>query len=229
MEISINMPHQNVTLTNRVDLRAIEDFLLPNGTYVIPYAQELLKFSPDERMQFGHKYGMYTLPTLELIDFLKALIGTQKAVEIGSGVGIIGQALGIPCTDNYCQDHPAAKAMYAQYGQTTIKYGAHVLKRDAEWVARKWQPDIILGSWITHKYVDPIIEGNMFGPDEAVILQHCKQYVMLGHERIHSKKPIANRPHKIIKSSECPFYVTRSWESELNAIFIWEGEKSNAN
>lgn len=110
-----------------------------------------------------------------------------------------------------------------------IKYGKHVLQRDAEWVARKWRPDIILGSWITHKYVDNIIEGNAIGPDESILLENCNKYIMLGHERIHSKKPILKYPHTIMKSKDCPWYVTKSIEPELNTIFIWEGFKEKIN
>jgi hypothetical protein len=205
------------------DLTKINSLLLVDNEYVIPKAQDLLAFSKEKIALFAHYNAMYTLPTVELIEFLQEQVEEySSAVEIGSGVGVIGRALNIKCTDNFCQDIPAVKEVYRSSGQPTIKYGSHVLNRDANWVAKKWSPDLIIGSWITHRYNG--IDGNTFGPDEEEILKNCKKYIMLGHLDTHSTKPLLTKyPPRIIRNM--PWYVTRSMAPEKNAIFIWEGLK----
>ena len=211
--------NQNVASLGNEDLSEIENFLIPQGEYILPKYSDLLKFKSTTRSLFGHRHALYTLPTIELIEFLKSQIG-PTAIEVGAGVGIIGKHLGIRCTDNFCQAKPEVQKIYQGLHQPTIKYGKHVLNRDAEWVARKWQPHTIVGSWITHKYVDANVKGNMYGPDEQVILDNCQQYIMLGHLKIHGAKPILKHKHEVI--TDCPWYITRSVQPEKNTIFIWK-------
>lgn len=225
----MNITDQNITIMNRINLTKIERFLFKNGEYQIPYTEDLLKFSHMEIVQFANKYAMYTLPTLELVDWFQKMIGDAKAIEIGSGCGVLGKGIGIRCTDNFCQERQDVKAYYNLVNQPTISYGKHVEKRDAEWVACKWQPDIIVGSWITHKWVDDDIQGNYWGPDEEILLDNCHEYIMLGHEKIHRRKPIMKHNPLVIKSEDCPWYVSRSVEPKGNCIYIWRGRKKWQN
>lgn len=206
-----------------VGLEKLETFLLPNGVYKIPSYEDLMSFSKEAIIQFGVKHAMYVLPTIQLIRNLNILIGDSQVVEIGSGNGILGKALGIRCTDNFCQDRPEVKSFYRESGQTPVKYGSHVEKRDAEWVAKKWRPDIIIGSWITHKYNPLTKTGNVYGPDEEVILDNCKQYIMLGNKGVHRDKPILKYRPDIIDNF--PGYVTKSINPENNCVYIFKGKK----
>lgn len=45
-----------------------------------------------ERILFGHLNGIYSFPTVELVEHLKALIGDRSAIEIGAGHGVLAQA-----------------------------------------------------------------------------------------------------------------------------------------
>ena len=216
--------YDNVTMySSPEDLTEIEDLLFKNGEFQLVSAKEILKFSEAHIVQFGSKYALYTIPTLELIKALRELIGEDRAVEIGSGVGIIGKALGIRCTDNFCQERPELKKHYQKYHQQTVNYGPHVLKRDAEWVAKKWRPDVILGSWITHRYSEELKSGNAYGPDEEIILNHCKRYILLGNAKTHDVKPIMKYNPQII--SDFPGYITRSTSPKDNKVYIWTGRK----
>jgi hypothetical protein len=208
---------------SEIDLSKMKELLFHGGVYKLPHYKDLASFDTPQLAVFGNKYGMYTIPTIELIDELKKIIAGRHAVEIGSGVGIIGRELGIKCTDSLCQNIPAVKMHYDLHLQPVIEYGTHVIERDAEWVARKWRPDVILGSWITHKYVDEEISGNFFGPDEEIILDNCKTYIMLGNHKTHGMKPIMKHNPMIIK--DFPGYVSRSSYPEDNRVYIWEGRK----
>lgn len=206
-----------------IDLTEMEATLFKDGEFQILSISELKKFSETHFTHFGHKHAMYTIPTLELVEALKELIGSDHAVEIGSGRGVLGKALGIKCTDNYCQEIPEIKNHYKMYHQNTIQYGKHVEKRDAEWVARKWRPDVIFGSWITHKYDEKLQSGNIYGPNEEIILDNCKRYIMLGNGKTHDEKPIMRYKPDVI--SDFPGYITKSTSPELDKVYIWQGRK----
>jgi hypothetical protein len=217
-------PYSGVTIYDSfIDLTEMESVLFENGEFQILSISDLNRFSGTHFVHFGHKYSMYTIPTLELIEALKELIGSDQAVEIGSGCGILGKALGIKCTDNYCHELPEIKMHYKLYHQNTVKYGSHVEKRDAEWVARKWRPDVIFGSWVTHKYNEKLKSGNAYGPDEEVILDNCKRYILLGNGKTHDEKPIMRYKPDVIRNF--PGYIIKSTSPELNKVYIWKGRK----
>ena len=84
---------------------------------------------------------MYLLPTIELVERLKRAIDGRRAIEIGSGNGVLAEALGIQGTDNFMQEMPKYKALYAAQGQPTIKYGKNVENLDALAAIKKYKPD----------------------------------------------------------------------------------------
>jgi hypothetical protein len=216
--------HPNATIYDRLlDLTEMESILFKNGEFQLVSIKDISHFSETHFVHFGHKYAMFTIPTLELIDSLKELIGDDHAVEIGSGCGVIGKALGIKCTDNYCQNFPEVREYYRIHHQNIISYGKHVQKRDAEWVARKWRPDVIFGSWITHKYSKKLKSGNTYGPDEELILDNCRRYILLGNGKTHDEKPIMKYKPDIIE--KFPGYITKSAYPDYNKVYIWKGRK----
>jgi hypothetical protein len=85
------------------------------------------------------KSARYTIPTIELIDFLKARIGNRKAIEIGSGNNDLGWYLGIPQTDSYIQQTEAMKTLYSALGQVPTSPKPDVEKLDAIAAIKKYQ------------------------------------------------------------------------------------------
>src|SRR5271170_675184 len=61
---------------------------------------------------FCHATGRYGLPTIELVEYLKELIGGRSAIEIGAGNGDLGRHLGIPMTDSRLQEDPVIRERY---------------------------------------------------------------------------------------------------------------------
>src|SRR5262245_10991707 len=41
--------------------------------------------TPAERALFGHRHGLYSFPTVELVDHLREVIAGRVAIEIGAG------------------------------------------------------------------------------------------------------------------------------------------------
>jgi len=203
---------------------AIAKELLDESGYlkILPSA-EYDKYCFDDLRLFCHFYGRYGLPTKELVDWLREYIGTQNTIEIGSGCGDLGRALGIPMIDNCCQEWPDVKAFYNMTGQPCIKYSPEIMRMDALDAAKTIKPDIIIGQWVTH-WIDPDLPappggGSMYGIKEDLLLKECKTYIMIGSSKIHGYKPILKLPHKEL---HFPFLRSRSSDPEANVIYIWE-------
>lgn len=169
-----------------------------------------------------HHNARYGLPTIELVEWLKDYIGDRKAIEIGAGSGDLCHHLDIPGTDNYQQTWPDVRMFYAISGQPTIIYGTWVENIAALDAVKKYKPDIVIGSWITH-WVDPdkavgIGGGNMYGVKEDELLDYGVTYIMIGNLAIHGHKPILRLPHEEL---QFPFVKSRAHKRELDRIFIW--------
>ena len=183
--------------------------------YYAQVSQETLAF-------FCHKYGFYTLPTTELIEWLKPHVVPDKTIEIGAGVGTIGRALGIPRTDScYMRTNAEVIAYYTLMGQPLTKYPEDIEELDAIAAVDKYKPEVVIGSWITHKYTIERAElgGNMFGVDEEYVLQNVKKYIMIGNDQAHRLKPILALSHE----EHYPDWLySRSISGRPNVIFVWE-------
>jgi hypothetical protein len=176
-----------------------------------------------ERAAFGLRMGIYSFPTVELVQYLRELIAGRSAIEIGAGHGVLADALGIPGTDSYQQRESKYRELYEQNGLVIVPYGPHVEKMHASRAVRHYKPEIVIGCWVTHKY-DPkqhMRGGNEVGIDESDILRHCASYVLVGHERVHRDKPIWSRKHTI---EFPPFVHSRALSEGRNFVAIFDGD-----
>lgn len=180
---------------------------------VVP-AKELLQFGQEQIKQFCLEKGIYTYPTKELIEFLgNEMVGTT--IEIGCGYGTIGRSLGIPFTDAKVQDIKEVRDFYLQNGQPIIAYPKDVEKLDAEQALKKYQPQTVIGAYITHKYNGS--SGSVYGVVEGKIVNSCK-YINIGNDNVHNDKPILKKPYKEYRFE---WLVTRS-EYKNNHVRIWQ-------
>lgn len=174
----------------------------------------------DERAVFGNRHAVYGFPTIELVEWLTGYIGGRKAIEIGAGSGVLAEALGIPATDSHQQDMPVYREFYAKLGQKTVTYGPNVEKLDALQAVRKYRPQVVIGSWITHIY-DEMRDwagGNELGVDEGRLLELTPCYIHIGNEDVHKGKEIWSRPHRI---DYPPFLYSRAFNGSRDFLAIW--------
>lgn len=174
-----------------------------------------------ERALFGNRNALYGFLTEELIVWLKDFIGDRKAIEIGSGHGGLARALGITATDNRMQEDPGVRAYYSMNGQPLIRYGQNVKKFDAVEAVRKFEPQVVVASWVTHKFDEnrAHAEGNMFGVVEEDIIAGCDAYVFIGNRQVHSNKSIWSLPHTII---EPDWLFSRAHNGSPDFIAVWQ-------
>lgn len=178
--------------------------------------------TPSERTLFGHQHGVYGFPTTELVDHLKRRIAGRTAIEIGAGHGVLADALGIPGTDSRQQARGKYKKVYAAAGQNAVTYGRNIIPRDAAEAVRRYEPQVVIASWVTHRY-EPARHyagGNEVGVDEEDVLAHCDEYIHIGNDQVHEHKKIWNLPHY----KDYPDFVySRASNGSRDFLAIWPG------
>lgn len=206
-------------LRNTRDLSA--DAVDAHGRLKIMPAAFYANTTVAERGILATRHGLYCLPTHELIDRLREIIGDRSAIEIGSGNGVLAEALGIPATDNKMQDAPEIREYYEALGQPPVKYGSNVEQIDAHDAVRKYKPSVVVAAWVTHLYDErnPDAGGNMYGVDELDILRNCEQYVFVGNMRVHAMKPLWNRTPTLLETP--PWIYSRALNGSPDFIASW--------
>lgn len=213
----------NPSARDLMDLHA--EATTPAGKLKVMPKDFYAQFDQDTLSAFCLQMGCYSLPTTELMDLVNEKIleasPTRKAIEIGSGNGVIGEHLGILCTDSWMQENPVIKSHYAAMKQPTVPYGAHVKRYDAASAISRFKPEVVVASWVTHIYNPKQHDrgGNMYGVDEQKVLNRIKRYIFIGNLDTHKHKPILAKKHEVIQGD---FLFSRSMRHELNALLIWD-------
>lgn len=177
-----------------------------------------------ERALFGRTHSVYGFLTDELLAFIRERIAGKSAIEVGAGNGQLARHLGIPATDNRQQEWPEIAEYYRSLQQPVISYGSNVEALDALSAVRKYKPDVVIGSWVTHRY-DPTRHqagGNKDGVDEKELLKHCGAYLFIGNTLVHKNKPIWDEAPEVI---EPEWLYSRAHNGTPNFIAIWKGKK----
>lgn len=197
----------------------LDDKFKPNGE-IIPVAASIIKYiDPVMLRYYLHQNGIYALITNELVQWFKDNVDLSNAIEIGSGVGTLGKALGIRCTDSFLQTEPEIKAYYEALGQPTIKYGIHVEKIEGLAAIKRFKPSVVIGSWITHKWNDSLQNGNDYAPDELEIMKNTDTYYLVGNLEAHQHNRLFNEENIIIKAHYFEGLYSRNQYKEENRIF----------
>lgn len=195
-----------------------------NGQLSLLAAQQYNAIPPDALRLWCHKHARYGLPTRELIVWLKDLIGSRTAIEIGSGAGDLAFHLGIPATDNRMQEWPTIQSLYQAAGQPVIQYPGFVQTLDALDAVAFHQPDVVIASWVT-EWIDPNLPpppggGNAWGVKEDKLLATGCIYILIGNEKIHGQKTIMRQPHR---EHALPFLRSRATYPALDRVWVWNG------
>lgn len=176
----------------------------------------------EERALFGHRHGLYSFPTVELVEYLRTLIGGRTAIEIGAGHGVLAEALGIPATDSRMQEWDKYRALYAAAGQAIVPYGPNIIGCHASRAVRRYKPQVVIGCWVTHLYdrARHAAGGSEVGIDEEDILRNCAAYIVVGNEKVHAGKKIWRHPHRI---EYPPFVYSRASNGTREFVATWSG------
>jgi hypothetical protein len=208
-----------------IDPRTVRDIspsvLAAQGKPRIMPARFYKETTAGERALFGLRHGIYGLPTEELIAWVRERIGGRSAIEIGAGHGGFAEALGIPATDNWQQADPAIAGHYAMVQQPVVTYGEHVEKLDAAAAVAKHKPQVVVATWVTHRYRPErhAAGGNQDGVNEEALIKSCETYIFIGNRSVHAGKSIWSLPHEII---EPDWVFSRAINGSPDFIAVWE-------
>lgn len=221
---------QNASLLDPDPLIQLEmslDLLDDDNRLVLLPASAYAKYPPDQLRVWCQFQGRYGVPTLELVEWLKKEIGDQTAIEIGAGHGDLGYHLGIRQTDSYTQQRdPEIVAWYKKMNMPQTDPRPDVFEIGAEQAVQRLKPDVVIGSWITRRFmrgIDKAGEAQAYahGPVEEKILRGCKKYIHIGNEGTHGGKTLLQLPHKVYHFD---WLVSRAADQGKNCIYVWENE-----
>lgn len=187
-------------------------------------ASELVGISHDQVRFWCLTEGVWQLPSIELLEILKRLIGGRRALEIGAGRGHVGRLLGIPTTDSHLHTQPAFARYMAERGAPcTGEYPPDVVQLRAREAIRAYKPEVVIGCWVTHLTTSDDFRtdgGSMYGVDESAILANWRiqRYVMVGNIDVHETKPILRVKHQTIADRGI---VSRARNPHHNRVWVW--------
>lgn len=210
---------------NLRDLRP--QVLDPQGRLKVMPADFYAQTSRLERALLGTRIGAYGFPTTELVDWLRSVTRGKRAIEIGSGNGVLASAAGLIGTDSFLQREPSVRRYMEALQQPLIPYDDQLDCLPAEEAIRRHKPDIVVGCWVTHRYdaARPEAGGNSFGIDESWVVENCKTYIFIGNEEVHKHKAIWTYPHKKYHPN---WVYSKAHNGSADFIAIWGEQPSFA-
>ena len=216
-----------------------DDWLDANGHMRLMPSTEIDQWSHQSRILWCNKNARYGLVTVELVEWLKTIIGGRSAIEIGAGHGDLCHHLGIQGTDSFVQrDNETAKSMMAAMnvaaaartgsavGTVAMEYGDNVTKAEAYAAVRAIKPQVVIASWVTEywppdKAPKPGVPANIFGVKEDKIVPKVEAYVLIGNYAVHQHKRILKQPHQTYTAAELPWLRSRATNPEMDCIWVW--------
>lgn len=186
-------------------------------------AETFRNVDPQHLRYWMHVHAVYCLPTRELVTFLMEEINNKHAIEICSGNADLYYHLDIPGTDSCIQQTPEMQLFYAAIQQPATAPYSDVFKFDAEKAVKVFTPQVVVGAYVTRKFIDGIditnkAQASVYGVDEESLIASVEKYIHVGNHMTHGQKTALKLPHREVK---LPGLVTRG-SSEQDIIYIWE-------
>lgn len=213
-----------LTAVKKFDLAPYDDLLLDsNGRLKLLPVAELRKFPRGELGYWSQVRGRYTLPTVELVAWLKEKIDGRSALEIGAGAGDLGYHLGIRMTDSYVQvTSPDMLLYYELLGVPPTVPHPDVERLEALEAVRKYKPEVVIGAWITQLYRKgdegpPLIGSSIYGVDELTLRLEVESYICISHKKVHKEKRILRFKHHEYR----PPFISRQQDPTGDVVWVW--------
>lgn len=176
---------------------------------------------------FCYEAAIYTYPTADLVKFLQQQIADydrDKVLEIGSGSNCLAHYLKIRATDSYLQQEPKIKLYYQRVMRQNTTCNKDPLESGVEKLGAiaaiaKYQPRLVIGSWITPLYDKKVGEGNKEGVDYSLLLSMVERYIAIGNEEVHEKM---FAPFNYTKKIKLPGLISRASVPTADCVYIWD-------
>lgn len=206
----------------RVDIGYLDSLLMENRLPKSVPASVLQGLPLDHLQQWCVRRGVYQIVTDELLEWLAQRIRGRVAIEICAGHGTIGRALGIMRTDSYMQTRPEIKAYYAKIRQATIQPPPDVVCKDANAIVQMLKPEVVIGAWVTQKWMPGDDQGSVEGVDELALVATGTTYIHIGNDKSHGYKRLMREAHD---HHYFPWLFSRGQHPEQNHLCVWPREE----
>ena len=243
------------SLINLERAKEITSKLLGAGDRIYPIPYSFIKNDTLDTLNLVMQaLGLYTFPTFELCEWLKSQIDDNpeyephSALEICAGTGWIGRQLGIHMIDIKNMENQTVKDIMFNSNSVPTIYADDVETMEASDAVRKYNPDIVIGSYVTSKqlvdkldkrkaktigYKLPyggVIEQNLMdiarkevqvGVDVKWICRKVYKVILVCNMRTHKNESYISIPHQ---SYSFPWLVTRGDVSQAR-ILVFENKE----
>ncbi|MGH3548891.1 MAG: hypothetical protein ACRDQU_12435 [Pseudonocardiaceae bacterium] len=207
------------TLLPDVDIKPVDDLMLgPGGLLNVVPSWKLTELPLATLQVWCVKRGVYQFPTEELIEWLSTRIAGRNAIEICAGNGVLGRTLGIPTTDSHMQTKPEIADYYRAMRQCPITPPPDVQRFDANQAVNHYQPDVVIGAWVTQLWRPGDKEGSVQGVDELAIVK-AAEYIHVGNDGTHGRKRVMRKQHERLRFDD--WLISRGQDQSLNRIDVW--------
>jgi hypothetical protein len=207
----------NIEILPQTDVRYLDDLLFDEGLVRPVYAEQLRTVPHNHLRIWCSKNAVYQIPTWELLSWLEKEIAGRTAIEICAGNSCLGRHLGIRMFDNAMQTWPGIRDRYLMLRQTPIDPPPDVERMDANEAVSKYKPEVVIGAWVTQRWVEGTEDGSIFGPNEHAILDTGCAYIHIGNLAVHKSKRILIRPHREL---HLPWLFGRGTDPLLNRVWV---------
>lgn len=175
---------------------------------------------PIELRLWCHSRAIYSIPTIELIDWLREQIAGKTAIEVGAGNNCLGWHLGIPTTDSYIQQNdPVVRKFYELTRQPITSPHPETQQYEACEAVKRFKPEVVIASWLTEKWNPATENGSDYGTDETWLIQNVEKYIHIGNHKIHGNKTVRDFDHTVYQPD---WLVSRASCPDQNAIYVWQ-------
>lgn len=168
------------------------------GRFVVRSAAEVDALPRPWLQVWCAKMGVYSVPTAELVDWLRTLIGDRSAIDVAAGHGALGRSLGIPTTDARTAELPEYARHYREWNQPSPWVPPDVETLDALAAVQKYRPAVVICAWGTERWSPGMRKGHVLGLDEAAILSRVSTYVHIGVRGLHAHSKLP-RPSEVLQ------------------------------
>jgi hypothetical protein len=167
---------------------------------------------------WANKRGFYSLPTIELGEFIREWIGGRSAHEIGAGHSAMARYLGIYHSDPRYQDKKGWANSAAQAANLPTAYvPAYVANKNADQVLCSYKPKVILAQWVTPKGTTS--HTNFYGPDYPALMEQVETLIFVGNQSVHPYiREALGTPAIEMKGTHI---VSRAMKPEENVVWVW--------
>jgi hypothetical protein len=105
-----------------------------------------------------------------------------------------------------------------------------VLHLDAHKALGRFKPQVVIGSWITRRFIDGVdregeSQANIYGVLEQEILCSVETYIHIGNDLIHGQKTLLQYEHE---THYFDWIVSRSGNQKSNCIYVWHNREGGA-